>query len=74
MREGFSSREDDLPKRFFEGLENGALEGEFIDRETFLHARAQLYALKGWDPETGIPTRARLESLALGWAADVLDL
>lgn len=74
VRDGFSSRDDDLPKRFFEGLENGALEGEYIDRETFLHARAQLYALKGWNPETGIPTRARLESLALGWAADLLDL
>jgi aldehyde:ferredoxin oxidoreductase len=74
MREGFSSEEDDLPKRFFEGLENGLLEGESIDRETFLNARASLYDLKGWDPETGVPKRARLEALGLGWAADLLAL
>jgi aldehyde:ferredoxin oxidoreductase len=74
VRDGFSSKDDDLPKRFFEGLENGALQGEYIDRETFLQAREELYTLKGWDPETGIPTRARLESLSLGWAADLLDL
>jgi aldehyde:ferredoxin oxidoreductase len=74
VREGFSSEDDDLPKRFFEGLENGLLKGESIDRDVFLTARAQLYVLKGWDPETGIPTRARLESLGLGWAADLLEL
>lgn len=74
VREGFTSKDDDLPKRFFEGLENGLLEGESMDRETFLRARAQLYALKGWDPATGIPSRQRLDALSLGWAADLLDL
>ena len=29
--------------------------------------------LKGWNPETGTPTRERLESLSLGWAADLWD-
>jgi aldehyde:ferredoxin oxidoreductase len=74
VREGFTSDDDDLPKRFFEGLENGLLEGESIDRDEFLHARTQLYARKGWDVEMGIPTRRHLESLGLGWAADLLDL
>jgi len=74
VREGFSSDDDDLPARLFEGLENGLLKGEAIDREQFLMARSNLYALKGWDPETGIPTRARLESLGLGWAADLVKL
>lgn len=74
IREGFSSDDDDLPPRFFEGLENGLLKGESIDRDMFMMARAQLYALKGWDPETSVPTRRRLESLGLGWAADLCDL
>ncbi len=74
LREGFTSADDDLPQRFFEGLENGALEGEAMDRESFLEARTELYTLKGWHPETGVPTRERLESLALGWAADLLNL
>lgn len=74
VREGFTSDDDDLPKRFFEGLENGLLEGEAIDRETFLKARAQLYEIKGWDREKGIPTREQLDKLSLGWAADLLNL
>ena len=74
VREGFTSKDDDLPKRFYEALENGLLEGESIDHDMFLAARAHLYQIKGWDPETGIPTRARLESLSLGWAAELLNL
>jgi aldehyde:ferredoxin oxidoreductase len=62
------------PSAFYEALENGLLEGESIDHDMFLAARARLYQIKGWDPETGIPTRARLESLSLGWAADLLNL
>ncbi len=45
-----------------------------MDRESFLQARTQLYQLKGWHPDTGIPTRERLESLSLGWAADLVDV
>jgi aldehyde:ferredoxin oxidoreductase len=74
IREGFTSKDDDLPKRFFEGLENGALKGKSIDHDMFIDARARLYALKGWDPATGVPTRQRLESLSLEWAADQFDL
>lgn len=74
VREGFTSKEDDLPKRFFEALENGLLAGESMDREEFLTARARLYTIKGWDPETGVPSRERLEALSLGWAADLLNL
>jgi aldehyde:ferredoxin oxidoreductase len=74
VREGFTSKDDELPKRFYESLENGLLEGESIAHDMFLAARAHLYQIKGWDPETGIPTRSRLESLGLGWAADMLNM
>jgi len=74
VREGFSSKDDILPERIHQPLENGALEGQFIDRDAFLEARSQLYAIKGWDHKSGIPTRERLESLSLGWAADLVDL
>ena len=36
-------------------------------------ALTQLYSLKGWDPETTVPSRKRLEQLSLGWAADLLE-
>jgi aldehyde:ferredoxin oxidoreductase len=71
-REGFSRKDDVLPDRLFQGLENGALQGEAIPRDEFERALTVLYGLKGWDPETGNPTREGLEALSLGWAADML--
>jgi aldehyde:ferredoxin oxidoreductase len=72
-REGFSREDDILPERLYQGLENGALKGESMPRDEFERALTALYTLKGWDTETGNPTRERLESLSLGWAADLLD-
>ena len=43
-----------------------------MPREAFDQALTVLYGLKGWDLETGDPTRERLEALNLGWAADLL--
>jgi aldehyde:ferredoxin oxidoreductase len=71
-REGFSREDDVLPERLFQGLENGALQGEAMPREEFEQALTVLYGLKGWDPETGNPTREGLDALSLGWAADML--
>jgi aldehyde:ferredoxin oxidoreductase len=72
-REGFSRQDDRLPERLFSPLENGALKGEAFPREDFETALTTLYKIKGWDPETGNPTRQKLEALDLGWAADLLD-
>ncbi len=72
-REGFSRKDDTLPERLFTPLENGALEGEVFPRDEFESALTVLYGLKGWDPETGIPTRERLEALSLGWITDVRE-
>lgn len=71
-REGFTRSDDRLPERLFQPLENGALEGGAIPRQEFENALTDLYQLKGWDPDTGIPTRAQLEALSLGWAADLI--
>ncbi|MES0360072.1 MAG: aldehyde ferredoxin oxidoreductase family protein [Anaerolineales bacterium] len=71
-REGFSRKDDVLPERLFKELENGALQGEAMPREEFEQALTVLYGLKGWNPETGNPTREGLDALSLGWAADML--
>jgi aldehyde:ferredoxin oxidoreductase len=72
-REGFTRKDDTLPERLFGPLENGPLKGEVFPRDDFEAALTVLYGLKGWHPETGIPTRERLETLSLGWAADLLE-
>jgi aldehyde:ferredoxin oxidoreductase len=73
MREGFSRKDDTLPDRLFQGLQNGPLAGKPIPRDEFSQALTTLYRLKGWDPETGWPTQERLQELSLGWAANFMD-
>ena len=73
VREGFSRKDDCLPKRLFQPLENGALKGQSMQHADFEQALTCLYGLKGWDVETTIPSRQRLEELSLGWAADLLE-
>ena len=72
-REGFTRQDDVLPERLYAPLEKGPLAGAVYPRAELEAALTQLYALKGWDPATGMPTRARLEALAIGWAADLLE-
>jgi len=73
LREGFSRQDDNLPERLYHGLENGALQGEAMPRAEFENALTVLYGLKGWDPETSRPSRAKLAELSLDWAADLVD-
>jgi aldehyde:ferredoxin oxidoreductase len=72
-REGFSRQDDTLPDRLFAPLENGPLQGVGISREEFERAMTDLYLAKGWDPETGMPTRERLKALDIEWAADLME-
>jgi aldehyde:ferredoxin oxidoreductase len=73
VREGFSRKDDILPERLFQPLENGANAGGALNHEEFEQALTCIYELKGWDPYTSIPTRKKLEELSLGWAVDLLD-
>lgn len=66
-REGLGPNDDRLPKRFFEPLGNGSLEGEKLDQDEFDEACRTYYEFCGWDRDTGLPTPARLQSLELEW-------
>jgi aldehyde:ferredoxin oxidoreductase len=66
VRYGFSAADDSLPERFFEPMRAGTLKGHFIDRQAFEQALSLYYGMLGWD-ENGVPTRARLEELGIGW-------
>ena len=39
--------------------------GAVVDREKFEDMKSEYYELRGWDVETGLPTRAKLEELDL---------
>ncbi|RPI86320.1 MAG: aldehyde ferredoxin oxidoreductase [Chloroflexi bacterium] len=72
-REGFSRKDDTLPERLFQPLENGPLAGNAMRREEFEQALTVLYGLKGWESQTGQPTRERLEALSLGWTTGLME-
>jgi len=66
-REGFTSKDDDLPKRLFdEPLKGGLSDGLTVNREDFERTRKLYYEMAGLDPE-GTPTKARLLELGLDW-------
>jgi aldehyde:ferredoxin oxidoreductase len=44
-----------------------------LDRDKFDEFKTRFYELQGWEPTTGYPTRAALESLGLGYVADELE-
>ena len=73
VREGFTKEDDTLPKRFFEELKGGPFEGQKIPKEDFERARDTFYSMMGWDTKTGIPQRAKLEELDIGWVSDILE-
>ncbi|MFQ6134820.1 MAG: aldehyde ferredoxin oxidoreductase C-terminal domain-containing protein, partial [Nitrososphaerales archaeon] len=65
-------REDDKFSEFF--FNNPDRRGNPIDRVAWEKAKDEFYQYIGWDPETGIPTRERLEELDLKDVADALGV
>jgi aldehyde:ferredoxin oxidoreductase len=65
IRDGFTSDDDLIPKRFFQKQPYGALESA-IDPETFLQAKETYYRMQSWD--NGVPSKAKLAELNIEWA------
>jgi aldehyde:ferredoxin oxidoreductase len=75
VREGFNRADDTLPERLMnEPLLDGASKGHLISKEDFKEMLDEYYKVRGWDLDTGIPTREKLEELNLGYVADHLGL
>lgn len=66
-REGFTKKDDILPKRMFEPLKGGPTEGISVDRESHEKAKEFYYEIAGWDKETGNPTESTMRKLSLHW-------
>jgi aldehyde:ferredoxin oxidoreductase len=50
-----------------------SIEPRIMDRQNFEEFKTVFYQLQGWDPATGYPTRATLETLGMGYVADELQ-
>jgi aldehyde:ferredoxin oxidoreductase len=75
VREGFKRADDTLPERLMkEPLKAGASKGQLISKEDLDTMLDEYYTERGWDPKTGVPTRAKLQELGLNYIADELKL
>ena len=65
-REGMR-REDDFPPRRLleEPITTGPAQGERLDRKRYEQMLTEYYRLRGWDPDTGIPTSEKCRELGL---------
>jgi aldehyde:ferredoxin oxidoreductase len=71
-REGFSRKDDTLPKKFYKPLNgSGPTAGTAIDPGEFNAALDLYYQLNGWTQD-GIPTSAKLDDLGISWTAEYL--
>jgi aldehyde:ferredoxin oxidoreductase len=71
VREGMTAKDDTLPKRFFEAIGDPTPTTAPLNEEAWKAAKQTYYAAMGWD-KNGIPTRAKLNELNLGWAAEYI--
>ena len=62
IREGFTDKDDILPKRFFEPKTSGALSKQCLDPGEMEQAKRYYYVLMGWDTK-GVPLPERVEEL-----------
>src|SRR5450756_2374606 len=69
---GLTRADDDLPERLkTEPIPQGPAKGHMIPQADLDLMLDEYYAARGWDP-AGVPTRAKLEELRVGYAADRL--
>ena len=73
-REGFTRADDRLPKKFFQALQGGPSDGLYLEQALVEAGKTAYYGKAGWDQDTARPTRAKLISLGLEWAADSLQV
>jgi aldehyde:ferredoxin oxidoreductase len=72
-REGSARQQDVLPPKLAEPREGGPSDGYLFEPAELERAKDTYYAMSGWNAD-GIPTRAKLEELGIGWVADQLSL
>jgi aldehyde:ferredoxin oxidoreductase len=65
-REGMRRKDDFPPRRLLEEpIATGPAHGERLDRKKYEQMLTEYYRLRGWDPDTGIPTGETCHELGL---------
>ena len=72
-REGYTAKDDIIPKRLYEAFKSGPLKDKKIGKETMQKAIQTYYEMAGWDAERAVPTAEKLQELDLGWVVAELD-
>ena len=68
LKLGMTGEDDTVSSRMLQNpMPDGPVEGDVLRLDEMM---PEYYRLRGWDVETGMPTRAKLESLGLGFVAD----
>lgn len=66
IRQGLTRKDDNWPDRFYtEPLPEGPAKGAMLSRDTIKQVLDEYYELRGWDKETGLPTKQKLIELGL---------
>jgi aldehyde:ferredoxin oxidoreductase len=75
VREGQRRKDDWLPERFVtEAIPDGPSEGMMIHPDELNRMLDEYYEFRGWDKETGVPTKDRLKKLGLDSIADEIGI
>ncbi len=72
LREGLTRADDTLPLRIQQPHKSGTVNEKPVDPEVLQEAITTFYGMMGWDPQTGVPTRAKLQELDIAWVEDAM--
>jgi len=72
LREGLTRADDRLPPRMNTSFVSGTLNEKPIDPTVLSENLTTFYDMMGWDPQSGVPTLAKLQELDIEWVADHL--
>ncbi|HNT75032.1 MAG TPA: aldehyde ferredoxin oxidoreductase family protein [Anaerolineae bacterium] len=70
MREGLTRADDVLPPRMRLPHVSGGLNEKPVLPEVLDEAVTLFYGMMGWDPQTGVPTPAKLHELDIAWVVN----
>jgi len=71
-RQGLTAKDDVSHWRFSSPFETAPTEGLQVPTEDIAQAIELHYEMRGWDKETGAPTKGKLYELGVGWVAELL--